>query len=237
VVVARRRTQATKLARCTAPRFGSIAGHQGPLLRAALGNFTQANCVNGPSRCDTAEWLRLVISIHVEIIFDPGAGKRGVPIETFTLTGLAQASGLSVQAIEVLQERGLLPPPRRRPSRSGGVAFHREHLERLHAVGRGISLGFALDELQVILGAGSLLTCNDIYAITQSAVQRLRSEGLGETAPIVVKLRALIKTSPRTGSKFNCPIYLEIAGTQPQSRRRRHGRSWRPATPSKQGHQ
>lgn len=143
-------------------------------------------------------------------------------VETFTLRGLARASSFSAHAIEILLERGLLPPSRRRPGREGDFAFHREHLERLHVISRGLSIGLALDELEAILRPSSLVTCNDIYAVAQRAVDRLHRDGLNETAPIVRKLRALMDASPRADSKLYCPIYLEITGGgRPKRSRRR----------------
>jgi hypothetical protein len=115
----------------------------------------------------------------------------------------------------MLQERGLLPPMRRY-GRSDDIAFHREHLERLHAVGRGLSMGFAVDELAAILSAAGLVTCNDVYTVAQAAVERLRREGADETAPIVARLRTFMEGSPRVGSKLSCPIYLEIMGLPPK---------------------
>jgi DNA-binding transcriptional MerR regulator len=109
-----------------------------------------------------------------------------------------------------LQRCGLLPPLRRY-GRSDHVAFHHAHLERLHAVRRGLLIGFDLDELRAILGVSGHVTCNDIYAIAQSAIKRLHREGLDET-----KLWALMEASPRTGSKLNSPIYLEIVGPRRQ---------------------
>jgi DNA-binding transcriptional MerR regulator len=106
----------------------------------------------------------------------------------------------------------LLPPPRRRQGRTEDVAFHREHLERLRAIRRGLSMGFSMDDLEAILTSPALLTCNDIYGIAQGAIERVRSEGAKASAPTILKLRARMETSPRSGSKFNCPIYLEIVG-------------------------
>jgi DNA-binding transcriptional MerR regulator len=90
-----------------------------------------------------------------------------------TIAGLSKSFGVDVDVIRDYLARGLVPPPRRRRGRSVGLAFHREHLDRLQFITKGIALGFSLDAIGELLGIdGSYRTCGDVYGMAQRRSNR-----------------------------------------------------------------
>lgn len=124
-----------------------------------------------------------------------------------TIAGLSKLSGVDVDVIRVYLSLGLVPQPRRRGGRTGGVAFHREHLDRLRFITRGLALGFSLDAIGRLLGTdGSYRTCGDVYLVAQRTLAALRAL---EIAPSPT-LEGLAAACPQRGGPADCPILAEL---------------------------
>jgi len=124
-----------------------------------------------------------------------------------TIRGLSRASGIRPETIRLYHDEGLLPPPRRRVGRSGNVAYHQEHLDRLRFIGRALALGFPLNAVGELLGVNGVPpTCADIYRIGRRRVDALRASG--EASP---DLERLLSTCRRSGTASECPLVAEMA--------------------------
>ena len=116
-------------------------------------------------------------------------------------------SGLDVGLIRNYLALGLVPPPRRRRGRPGGLAFHREHLDRLRFIARALALGFPVDAIGELLGLdGSYRTCGDVYLVTQRALAAMRAS---EAAPSSA-LEDLAAACPQRGGPADCPRLAEL---------------------------
>jgi DNA-binding transcriptional MerR regulator len=83
---------------------------------------------------------------------------------------------------------GLVPLPRRRRGRSGGLAFNREPLDRLRFIARTLAHGFPVDAIGKLLGLdGSYRTCRDVYLVSQLTLAAMRASEVqsGEGPPTV----------------------------------------------------
>ena len=124
------------------------------------------------------------------------AGGRKMASKPLTLAQLDRAEGMRVDDVRTYESRGLLPRARRQRGRSGLVAYHQEHVERLRFIRRAIECGFSLDGIAQILNPTGLVTCNDIYQIASRQLRRLRHlKGAG--APCPTTLKELMDTCPR----------------------------------------
>lgn len=119
-----------------------------------------------------------------------------------TLAQLARVSGIDSRDIRLYADRGLLQPPRRRRSRSGDVAFHNEHVDRLRFIQRALAVGYSLDDIARLVDDHALVTCRDVYETTAHRVQQRQAED-PERATC---LKELMDSCPRVGGRAACPI-------------------------------
>lgn len=125
-----------------------------------------------------------------------------------TLGQLARAVGMTAEEVQSYWDRGLLQSPRRRVGRSGEAAYHKEHLERLLIIRKGMELGLSPEEVVRLVEPGPLLTCNDIYKIGMQRLERLREEN---NRPAAIKsLEALVDKCPRVGGRDACPVVAAL---------------------------
>jgi DNA-binding transcriptional MerR regulator len=124
----------------------------------------------------------------------------------FTLAQLARIVGLSSQEIRHYADRGLLQPPRRRRSRSGDLAFHREHVERLRFIQRALAVGYSLDDIRRLVDPHALVTCRDVYETTAHRVCEHPDPDRAAA------LQELMNSCPRVGGRTACPILSTLGG-------------------------
>ena len=124
-----------------------------------------------------------------------------------TIAGLSKLSGVDVEVIRDYLAAGLVPPPRRRRGRSGDKAFHREHLDRLRFITRGLALGFSLEAIRELLGVeGAYRNCGDVYRLAQRTLADIRAR---QTEPPST-LQQLMATCPQRGGHMECPILVQM---------------------------
>ena len=75
---------------------------------------------------------------------------RGMSSGPFTVAELARAVGMSVDEVRAYRAGGLLQAPRRRRSRSGDLAFHAEHVDRLRFIQRALAYGFSAERYALV---------------------------------------------------------------------------------------
>ena len=124
----------------------------------------------------------------------------------FTLAQLSRVAGIGAQEIRLYQQRGLLQRPRRRRGRSGDLAYHREHVERLRFIQRALGLGYSLDDIAGLIDPDALVTCRDVYDATVRCVQQLQAQEPQRAAT----LAHLVETCPRVGGRTDCPILSSL---------------------------
>jgi DNA-binding transcriptional MerR regulator len=120
----------------------------------------------------------------------------------FTLAQLARLTGVSSRDIRLYSERGLLQPPRRRRSRSGDVAFHNEHVERLRFIQRALAVGYSMDDIRRLVDPHALVTCRDVYETTARRLHEQQSDDPERAAA----LERLLNSCPKVGGRSACPI-------------------------------
>jgi MerR family mercuric resistance operon transcriptional regulator len=130
-----------------------------------------------------------------------------------TIAGLARKSGVDVESLRSYETLGLLPKPRRSQGRSGDLAYHREHLERLTFIRRGRKLGFSLEAIAEMLGLdGGLRTCADVYRIAERHLAEFRTRANpDEFERVESALTPLLDASPRSGLAKDSPIVVMLS--------------------------
>jgi DNA-binding transcriptional MerR regulator len=124
---------------------------------------------------------------------------------TFTIGQLARAAGVSIDDVQSYLDRRLLPWPRRQRGRSDDVAYHQEHLDRLKFIKHALACGFTLDDVLQMVNPGALVTCGDVFALTQRRLDCVRKSGGADTI-VAARLEKLRETCPGIGPRRDCPI-------------------------------
>jgi MerR family mercuric resistance operon transcriptional regulator len=108
---------------------------------------------------------------------------------------------------------GLLQPPRRRRGRSGEVAFHQEHVDRLRFIGRALGYSFTLEDIEGLVDRTALVTCGDVYNLATRRLQQMR-EAQGLDAAEVVALETLVAACARKGARTDCRLLATLSVEQ-----------------------
>jgi DNA-binding transcriptional MerR regulator len=127
----------------------------------------------------------------------------------FTLAQLVRITGIGAREIRLYAERRLLQAPRRRRSRSGDVAFHREHVDRLRFIQRALAVGYSLEDIGRLVDPHALVTCRDVYETT---AQRARAQQADDPRSAAA-LEELMGSCPRVGGRTACPILATLASS------------------------
>lgn len=132
-----------------------------------------------------------------------------------TIAGLAREAGVDVESIRVYQRLGLLPEARRRQGRSGDVAYHREHFERLIFIRRAEKLGFSFESIGEMLGlGGGLRTCADVCRIVERHLAEVRTRASADEIGWLERaLVPLLAASPRSGLAKDSPIIVMLSNS------------------------
>src|SRR5262249_55565097 len=131
-----------------------------------------------------------------------------------TLAQLVRAVGMREDDVQAYEKSGLLQHARRQRGRSGGLAYHQEHIDRLHFISRALECGFSLDAIADLLRPDQLVTCSDIYRISDRQLKRLQRERPESRA--TATLKKLMAKCARNGSRDDCSIYATLAIENPK---------------------
>ncbi|MFP5411133.1 MAG: MerR family transcriptional regulator, partial [Gammaproteobacteria bacterium] len=86
-------------------------------------------------------------------------------MQTYTISGIAQAAGVNVETIRFYQRRGLLPEPDKPP---GGIRRYGEgEVARLQFIKAAQRIGFTLDEVAQLLQLDDGTQCSQARAIAE----------------------------------------------------------------------
>jgi MerR family mercuric resistance operon transcriptional regulator len=137
----------------------------------------------------------------------------------YTLRQLAEKVGVDADTVRVLLQCGLLQPPRRRLGRRDDVAFHQEHVQRLHFIKRALGVGFHLDDIARLVGPAGLITCGDVYALASQRLNAMRqtSEDPRSLEDLIRECRVRSREGrmhpcPAKGGRKDCRILAKLRG-------------------------
>ena len=132
---------------------------------------------------------------------------------TFTIGQLARAAGVSIGDVQSYRNMGLLQRPRRQRGRSDDVAYHQEHLERLTFIKHALSCGYTLDDVVQLVQSSTLVTCGDVFALTERRLRQMRDAG-SDDSEAAARLKMLRETCPGVGPRSQCPILETLSAAQ-----------------------
>jgi Cu(I)-responsive transcriptional regulator len=129
--------------------------------------------------------------------------------DTFSIGGLASATGTKVETIRYYERIGLLP----QPGRTGGNyrAYARSHLGRLSFIRRGRDLGFSLEEVRELLRLSDDRdqSCAEVDRIARVHLIEVERK-LADLTALGAQLRQLIDQC-RHGTVAECRIIEALA--------------------------
>lgn len=124
-------------------------------------------------------------------------------MESMTIGQLAAAAGVNVETVRYYQRRALLAVPRREP---GSIARYSESaLTRLRFIKRAQSLGFSLDDVQVLLSLDDGQACSSARELGERKLAAVR-ERISSLRALEEALQRLVASCSTTRRKVNCPL-------------------------------
>jgi Hg(II)-responsive transcriptional regulator len=104
---------------------------------------------------------------------------------------VAEAAGVSVQAVRFYEREGLLAVPAR--TRSGYRLYDPDTVARLHFIRRAQELGFTLKEIRelIALETRNGVDCDDVYGVAQAKVDSVQKK-IDDLARMKTELESLI---------------------------------------------
>jgi len=127
---------------------------------------------------------------------------------TLTISELAASARVNVETIRFYERKGILPQPPRT------AAGYRQYSEadrwRLAFIRRGKALGFSLQEIAELLGAGEHRCVADVRRVATKRLERVEHD-LDELTGRRDRLRLLVEVCD-TGSGDDC---LELSPPEP----------------------
>lgn len=128
-----------------------------------------------------------------------------------TIGKLAAAAGVNVETVRYYQRRGLLTAPDRQPGSVGRYTV--AALTRLRFIKRSQSLGFSLDDVQVLLSLDDGQAC--------ISARRLAEHKLAEVQERIQTLRALegalgelVAKCARAKGRVSCPLIEALTSAE-----------------------
>lgn len=120
-----------------------------------------------------------------------------------TIGQLAAAGGVNVETVRYYQRRNLLARPERP---SGGIGrYESSALTRLRFIKRSQSLGFSLDDVQVLLSLDDGQACSAAKGIGEHKLADVR-ERIQTLQAMEVALQKLVGQCSTSRRKVSCPL-------------------------------
>lgn len=120
-----------------------------------------------------------------------------------TIGQLAAAAGVNVETVRYYQRRRLLALPDREPGSIG--RYPQAALTRLRFIKRSQSLGFSLEDVQVLLSLDKGQACSSARRVGELKLAEVR-ERLQSLRALEVALQELVSKCAATKRKVNCPL-------------------------------
>lgn len=124
-------------------------------------------------------------------------------MQTFTISGLAQAAGVNVETIRFYQRRGLLAEPAKP---LGGIRRYGEaEVARVLFVKSAQRIGFTLDEIAQLLQLDDGTQCKEARAIAEHKLADVRKR-LQDLQRIEAALAQLVDRCATRRGAVSCPL-------------------------------
>lgn len=132
-----------------------------------------------------------------------------MPTHAFTISKLADAAGIGVEAVRYYQKRGLLAEPSR--ANGGFRHYTAEHVRRLQFIRRAQELGFSLDDVAQLVSLNMLRDKSRVREITRRRVAEIR-ERIAALEAMATALEGLADGCKRSSASEECPIVAAVVG-------------------------
>lgn len=124
-------------------------------------------------------------------------------MESMTIGQLAVAAGVNVETVRYYQRRELLAVPKRE---AGSIARYPESaLTRLRFIKRAQTLGFSLDDVQVLLSLDDGQACSSARELGERKLADVR-ERIHTLHALEEALQGLVASCSSTKRKVSCPL-------------------------------
>ncbi|WP_321576187.1 MULTISPECIES: MerR family transcriptional regulator [Ramlibacter] len=120
-----------------------------------------------------------------------------------TIGQLAAAAGVNVETVRYYQRRELLAVPKREVGSIG--RYSREALTRLRFIKRSQSLGFSLDDVQVLLSLDDGQACSSARHLGELKLAEVRDR-IETLRVLEVALEELVSKCATSKRKVSCPL-------------------------------
>lgn len=129
-----------------------------------------------------------------------------------TIGKVAKSAGVNPATVRYYERRGLLPPPRRRPS--GYRDYDAEHVRRIRFIKRAQELGFTLREIHELMALrhDPGADCGDVRRRAAGKLADLDGR-LRDLEAMRRVLADLVAACAGTGTTDACPILSALATT------------------------
>lgn len=135
-------------------------------------------------------------------MYVPEYGVKSI-MESMTIGQLAGAVGVNVETVRYYQRRGLLAAPEREPGSIG--RYSATALTRLRFIKRSQSLGFSLDDVQVLLSLDEGQACSSARHLGELKLAEVR-ERIRTLRALEGALEELVSKCLTTKRKVSCPL-------------------------------
>jgi MerR family mercuric resistance operon transcriptional regulator len=131
--------------------------------------------------------------------------------QMLTIGKLAKAAGVGVETVRYYQRCGLLPVPERA---FGTVRqYSQQSLQRLYFIRRAQSLGFTLDEIQVLLRQSDGGSCRTARTLAEQKLD-LVEKRLLDLQRLQAELERLVRQCHTHGNEASCPLIDALSGIE-----------------------
>ncbi|MBE7940100.1 MerR family transcriptional regulator [Ramlibacter aquaticus] len=124
-------------------------------------------------------------------------------MQSMTIGQLAAAAGVNVETVRYYQRRELLAVPKREVGSIG--RYSREALTRLRFIKRSQSLGFSLDDVQVLLSLDDGQACSSARHLGELKLAEVRDR-IETLRVLEVALEELVSKCATSKRKVSCPL-------------------------------
>lgn len=124
-------------------------------------------------------------------------------MQSMTIGQLATAAGVNVETVRYYQRRELLAQPKREPGSIG--RYSEGALTRLRFIKRAQSLGFSLDDVQVLLSLDEGQACSSARELGERKLADVR-ERIQTLRALEDALQGLVARCSSNRRKVSCPL-------------------------------
>lgn len=127
--------------------------------------------------------------------------------QTYTISALAQRSGVHIETIRYYQRRGLVGEPARP---AGGIRrYDDDHVGRLRFIRQAQALGFSLDEIGELLKLQDGTHCREARRLGERRLADVRRR-LADLHRIESALAALLAGCASAKGRLRCPLITSL---------------------------